>query len=382
MNIVKATSFIAAALMAAGTGAAAQESAAPSPITYLRPVTFPVLAPGPAPLIDEDQAAAPRPAASPDRRDDIRTLETVLTMAVKSGADKLALQMRATEPGSLFIIDTGRTRGFDLQGYGVFFDVDVPMMKQSVLYVARQLNQQDMRAQLQNNIANLPDSPLRDFAIRELRRMDQQGMRQSGVASPTQIAQPGVVTGQVADATAAPEADPNELYTQAVKTSLIDAMLKYSVGLKSSSLRPSNPPAALTSSATLCATFAIVGPYCPPPPVSGSNAPRRTGSRVCACTAPGTATYATVAPAAKRKSRRSVILCSPYPLSAQKHFPHVRVRGDRLRRRVGAYLATHQNDAPCGDRKGRQRILLDHDNGNPRCMQAAHDAEHIGRCLR
>ena len=168
-------------------------------------------------------------AASLDRRDDIKTLELVLTQAVKSGADKLALQMRATEPGSLFVIDTGRTRGFNLQGYGVFFDVDVPMMKQSYLYVARQSTLQDTRAQLENYIATLPDGPPRDFAIRELRRMQQQGVRQPGVAAPTQIANPGVVTGQVAEAR---EADPNELYTQAVKTSLIDAMLKYSVGLK------------------------------------------------------------------------------------------------------------------------------------------------------
>ena len=235
MNIVKATSFITAALLAAGSHAAAQGTPAPSPMTYLRPVTFPVLAPVPA--IQEEQAAPQQPAIpSPsaaallDRRDDIKLLELVLTQAVKSGADKLALQMRASEPGSLFVIDTGRTRGIDLQGYGVFFDVDVPMMKQSVLYVTRQLNQLDYRAQLENNIASLQPGPLRDLAIRELQRTQQQGLRQPGVASPSQIAQPGVVTGQVADA--APEVDPNQLYTEAVKTALIDAMLKYSVGLK------------------------------------------------------------------------------------------------------------------------------------------------------
>jgi hypothetical protein len=52
----------------------------------------------------------PRPAqqagaasrGGPGRRDDIKYLEGLLTMAVKSGADKLALQMRASEPGSLF----------------------------------------------------------------------------------------------------------------------------------------------------------------------------------------------------------------------------------------------------------------------------------------
>src|SRR4029077_14974604 len=96
------------------------------------------------------------------------------------------------------------------------------------MYVARQLSQQEMRAQLENTIPTLQPGPMRDWAIRELQRMHQQGVRQPG-ASATQIAQPGVVTGQVADP---PDPDPNQLYTEAVKTSLIDAMLKYSVGLK------------------------------------------------------------------------------------------------------------------------------------------------------
>ncbi len=197
-------------------------------------------------------AAPQTPALASDRRGDIKTLEAVLTMAVKAGADKLALQMRASEPGSLFVTDTGRTRGFDLHGYGVFFDVDVPMMKQSVLWTTSQLLQQDRRVQLENYIATQPSGAARDFAIRELRRMQQQGMRQPIPAPP--LATP-VANGQrlVAAASTDPPAasdplvapavstmpvgvmeptDPNELYTQAVKSSLIDAMLKYSVGLK------------------------------------------------------------------------------------------------------------------------------------------------------
>jgi hypothetical protein len=227
--IVKATWIMAAALVAAGSTARAQD--APPQVA--------------APAAKSPEAV-PRPPT--DRRDDIKTLEAVLTMAVKSGADKLALQMRASEPGSLFVIDTGRTRGFDLQGYGVFFDVDVPMMKQSVLWSTRQLTQQDTRAQLQSYIATLPPGPAREFAIRELRRAEaMQGMRQQpqAIPAPTQVANPGTVTALTTDAASAgapppaagneraPEpADPNELYTEAVKTSLIDAMLKYSVGLK------------------------------------------------------------------------------------------------------------------------------------------------------
>jgi hypothetical protein len=224
------------ALLAVGTTAYAQESPAPSPMTYLRPVTFPVLAPipeeSPAQAQPSPQQSPARAAADVSRRDDIKTLEAVLTLAVKSGADKLALQMRASEPGSLFVIDTGRTRGFDLQGYGVFFDVDVPMMKQSVLFVM----QQDTRSTLENYVATLPPGPARDFASNELRKMQQMGMRQQqGAAAATQVASPGLVAGQVdAEAVAAPAPllDPNQMYTEAVKSSLIDAMLKYSVGLK------------------------------------------------------------------------------------------------------------------------------------------------------
>jgi hypothetical protein len=227
--------MMATALLAAGTTAYAQETPAPSPMTYLRPVTFPVLAPipeeQPADAQPAPQQPAPRTAADPGRRDDIKTLEAVLTLAVKSGADKLALQMRASEPGSLFVIDTGRTRGFDLQGYGVFFDVDVPMMKQSVVFVM----QQDNRATLENYVNTLPPGPARDLAMSELRLLQQRGLRQQGAVAATQIASPGLVTSQVAPdavATAAPILDPNEAYTESVKSSLIDAMLKHSLGLK------------------------------------------------------------------------------------------------------------------------------------------------------
>jgi hypothetical protein len=96
-EIVKVTWLMAAALVAAGSTVRAQEVPPP-------------------------QATAPEAASRPatpatsmaDRRDDIKLLEGLLNAAVKNGADKLALQMRASEPGSLFVIDIGRTRGFDL----------------------------------------------------------------------------------------------------------------------------------------------------------------------------------------------------------------------------------------------------------------------------
>src|SRR4051794_24615304 len=66
------------------------------------------------------------------RRNDLRMMEVILTNAVKLGADTLGRQMQSSDPGSLVVTGTARARGFVLDGYGVFFDVDVPMMKQSV----------------------------------------------------------------------------------------------------------------------------------------------------------------------------------------------------------------------------------------------------------
>ena len=120
---MKATCFVAAAVMMWGGGASAQEatsqqSTAQTPAATSRP--------------------APAPAFDP-RRDDIRTMEMLLTTALQKGAQDLARMLRVSEPNSAFVTATGRARGFVLEGYGLFFDVDVPNMKYSVVWSAQML---------------------------------------------------------------------------------------------------------------------------------------------------------------------------------------------------------------------------------------------------
>jgi len=188
---------------------------------------------------------------SGSRRDDVKIMEVVLTNAVKNGADTLARQMQIQEPGSIIVTGTARARGFVLDGYGVFFIVDVPMMKQSVVWSSQVLLLQQRREFLRQYIANTADSPSRRYAEQMLRTLEppmnagnsaglsqvaQPGGRESGagaVAQP-QPAQPGMVAGQTLnDALASAPAlrDPNELYTEAVKNALVDAMLRYSAQL-------------------------------------------------------------------------------------------------------------------------------------------------------
>ena len=222
---MKATSFIAAALLAAGTTVSAQEpAAATQSVTYVLPVRFPVLLP-----VAQAQPAPPGPTTprATASRTDIKQMETLLTNALQKGAQDLALRMQANEPGSRFVTGTGRARGFALDGYGVFFDVDVPGMKQSLVWSSEMLRQIQQAEALRQQIATLPDGPLRQLALRELGRVEGQMSAVRGSAQ--QPAVQGIVRATVDVAsTAPPPPDPNELYTDAVKNALIDSMLKYS----------------------------------------------------------------------------------------------------------------------------------------------------------
>jgi len=185
---------------------------------------------------------------------------------VRNGAENISRQMQAREPGSLFVVDTARARGFVLEGYGVFFAVDVPMMRQAAVWSARQLAQQELRNQISqlNMIAANPnaDTDTRRQAAFQAKLLTIQLQGGSGqTVSPQantvvatvagQGAQPvassatpppGVVrSAEVPDEKAVPAgsapapvsalSDPNDLYTEAVKIALIDAMLKHSFSL-------------------------------------------------------------------------------------------------------------------------------------------------------
>ena len=241
---MKVTSFIAAALLAAGSTVSAQEPAtAAQPVTYMLPVRFPVLltvAQAPVP----PATTAPRAGAS---KTDIQQMETLLTNALQKGAQDLAQRMQANQPGSRFVTGTGRARGYALEGYGVFFDVDVPGMKQSLVWSSEMLRQVQQAEALRQQIATLPDGLLRQFASRELARVESQmnitrGSQQQPVATgliraadvgeSNAAAAPPPAAAAGVPVTPAGPLNPNDLYTDAVKNALIDSMLHYSGFLK------------------------------------------------------------------------------------------------------------------------------------------------------
>ena len=247
---MKGTAFVAAAFLAAcaGTRVHAQiPSVAQTP---------PDTAPQSAPVVSPPRVAQEPQASSVDQRD-VRMMEIVLTNAVRNGAENISRQMQAREPGSLFVVDTAKARGFVLEGYGVLFAVDVPMMRQAAVWSARQLMQRDLQEKIAslNAIAANPANDLdtRRQAAFQARMLgiQLQGANGSTVTQVPSLAggtitpvtnssapAPGTVrSADVPDDKAAPPApvspltDPNDLYTEAVKAALIDAMLKHSLSL-------------------------------------------------------------------------------------------------------------------------------------------------------
>jgi hypothetical protein len=177
-------------------------------------------------------------------------MEGVLVSAVRHGADMLGSELRPVNPNLVLLAGTARARGFLLEGYGAFFDVEIPALRESVAWTIRTMLDPDpfvvqSLAQMKRQLAALPDSPVRANIEKTIAGIERQmaSMRGTGSPAPTTAApgvesSPRVAAAGIADPavdappnaprpTPAPPKDPNQLYTEAVKNALIDAMLDH-----------------------------------------------------------------------------------------------------------------------------------------------------------
>jgi hypothetical protein len=171
------------------------------------------------------------------RRNQIRLMEGVLVQAVRLGAEEVGTELERFEPsGVTALAGTPRARGFVLDGYGVFFDVEIPALNQSVVWSVMVL-QRDRQVgnaleSLTTAVESMPAGPTRQQAEQAL----QQVARRVGPVSPRSTPAagqppPGQVTSATAAAVVTPP-DPIALYTEAVKGTLIEAMLDHSLQMK------------------------------------------------------------------------------------------------------------------------------------------------------
>lgn len=209
-----------------------------------------------APAFAQGPAAPPsssvRPAeAAQKARYQLRVMEGVLENAVQHGVRSVSQQMRVIMPDQIFFGAAPRARGFRLDGFGVFFDVEVPTLRPSMVWTMRTLTQgaPDM-ARYTSTLKKLADQQNDQSTKRELERMMKIFEAQSGPLGGTGVAA-AIAEGDAVGAAGRPGKpvanaapvetpvlnpytdlpDPAEAYETEVKRALADAMLEYGTTL-------------------------------------------------------------------------------------------------------------------------------------------------------
>jgi hypothetical protein len=171
-----------------------------------------------------------------EARFQIAAMESVLEQAVQLGASHVNAQLQAVAPDMVFMTGAARARGFRLENYGMFFDVDVPVMRRSLQWTFRVLRQNDSNValavqDLRRKVASIGDAALRQELERDVRRIERgvPAIRTASAVSP-QGNEP--VVAQESTSQPSPGGglidDPNQAYTESVKNALMNAMLEYS----------------------------------------------------------------------------------------------------------------------------------------------------------
>ena len=186
------------------------------------------------------QATSQAATAVRDGRYQIGQMERLLEGAVEHGATVIRDRLRALMPADMLLAESARARGFRLDGYGMFFDVEVPTLETTLPWIFRTLDQNDLG--IENALRTLR-SFIEAAASNDVNL--QQAFKRVELQVGPVFASPGLVappTGDprvVATAVSAPAAapndpilnNPNEAYRAQVREALVDAMLEHSRGL-------------------------------------------------------------------------------------------------------------------------------------------------------
>lgn len=191
-----------------------------------------------------------------DLRHQVYVMEGALVRAVEFGAQKLNREIRAVVPDLYLLSGSARAHGVYLEGYGIFFDVSVPMLRQSMAWGLRMMLQQDDAATrqaiaaLRGHVQRESDPRARQTLESALARLEAQANPLGGAAAAAgpasalapapapavggAIAWPAGVGAPSAGQTGSAEEaqarvlDAGRLYTDSVQRALIDAMLDFS----------------------------------------------------------------------------------------------------------------------------------------------------------
>jgi hypothetical protein len=185
------------------------------------------------------KAGAGPTAAQRQARYQIGVMERVLEGAVEHGAAVTRDRLQSLVPATMLLSDNARVRGFRLDGYGVFFDVEVPELQGTLPWSFRTLDQNDL------GLANALNALRAHIEAANDQNLDQALRRielQVGPIAQVVPAASGAVVGarrSTDAASVAPQAadsqlvdpilrDPEEAYRAEVQQALVEAMLDHS----------------------------------------------------------------------------------------------------------------------------------------------------------
>jgi hypothetical protein len=196
---------------------------------------------------DPGRTSGTQPTGSPtqaqqklrEARYQIGQMERVLEGAVEHGATVIRDRLQAIMPADMLLTENARARGFRLDGYGVFFDVEVPSLEGTLPWSFRTLDQNDLGLEAAlRTLRTYVQSAGNDVNLQQaLKRVELQ-------VAPMTVAtsQAGATAVQASTAGAdnqgapAPGPDPvfnnpDEAYRTEIRGALIDAMLEHSRSL-------------------------------------------------------------------------------------------------------------------------------------------------------
>ena len=164
----------------------------------------------------------------------IRVMEQAFEQAVGRGVRTVEQQLPSLVPGLLFLAGSIQVRGFALEGYGLFFDVEYPAVRRSMLWSMAALSQFD--ASMANALANLhrqmqtmPDGPRRTAFSEALRELEARARSTS--PTPVALGAADRSQGRAVDDPSTPDpVDPlglDELYRVTLTKALTDVLVTY-----------------------------------------------------------------------------------------------------------------------------------------------------------
>jgi hypothetical protein len=184
------------------------------------------------------------------RRPSIRMMEAVLSRAVLTGAENLAMELGSGNPNMSFFTGQAKARGFVIDGHGVFFNVEIPEMQSSLVFSVTTLDRNiEVSAALEDLtklVESSPEGLAKIQAEQALKRLQltvgplpsRGGPSSNGPALAAATTRSNL-SNETSTADPAPVSpiparimrDPRAAYREAIKSALVDAMLEHSRGM-------------------------------------------------------------------------------------------------------------------------------------------------------